>query len=129
MPRGRSGVNLLHMPARLLLADQDLVVADCVRRAESIRGRMRGLLGGPALAAGEGLLLGPCKQVHTFGMRFPIDVVFCDRTWRVVHVIRAMKPGRVSRAVWKARLAIELSAGAAVEIQVGDRLVLEDRAL
>ena len=129
MPPGRSGVNLLHMPERLLLADRDLVVAESVRRADSIRGRMRGLLGGPGLAPGEGLLLGPCKQVHTLGMRFPIDVVFCDRTGRVVHVVRAMKPGRVSRVVWKARFAIELSAGAASEIQVGDRLMLEDPAL
>ena len=90
---------------------------------------MRGLLGGSGLASGEALLLSPCKQVHTFGMRVPIDVVFSDRTWRVTHVVRAMKPGRVSKVDWKARFAIELSAGAASGIQVGDRLVLEDAAL
>lgn len=126
---GRSGVNLLHMQSRLLLVDRDIVVADSVRRATSIRGRMRGLLGGPALGPGEGLLLSPCKQVHTFGMRFPIDVVFCDRTWRVTHVVRGMKPGRVSKVDRKARHAIELSAGAAAGVERGDRLVLEEPAL
>lgn len=129
MPPARSGVNLLHMPTSLLLTDGDLVVADTVRRATSIPGRMRGLLGGPGLGPGEGLLLSPCKQVHTFGMRFPIDVVFCDRGWRVTHVVRGMKPGRVSRVEWRARCAIELSAGAASAVQPGDRLVLEDPVL
>ena len=125
----RSGVNLLHMPSRLVLAGRGLVVADSVRRAATMPARMRGLLGGPPLAPGEGLLLTPCKQVHTFGMRFPIDVVFCDRTWCVTHVVRGMRPGRVSRVDWRARYAIELRAGAACEVEAGDRLVLEDPAL
>ena len=126
---GRSGVNLLHMPSRLLLPDRGLVLADSVRRATSITARMRGLLGGSVLSSREGLLLSPCKQVHTFGMRFPIDIVFCDRTWRVTRVVRGMKPQRVSKVAWRARCAIELCAGAACEVEPGDRLVLEDTGL
>lgn len=126
---GRSGVNLLHMPSRLLLADRGLVLAESLRRATSIRARMRGLLGGPGIEPGEGLLLSPCKQVHTFGMRFPIDVVFCDRTWRVTHVVRGMRPQRVSRVQWRARHAIELSAGTASGIERGDRLLLDEPGL
>jgi uncharacterized membrane protein (UPF0127 family) len=41
--------------------------------------RRRGLLGRESLGATEGLLLTPCKAVHTVGMRFPIDVIFIDR--------------------------------------------------
>lgn len=100
-------------------------MAESLRSATSTRTRMRGLLGRAELAVGEGLLLSPCKQVHTFGMRFPIDVVFCDRAWRVSHVVREMRPGRVSRVAWKARHAIELRAGAAAEVMTGDRLLIE----
>ena len=86
---------------------------------------MRGLLGHRELAAGDGLLLSPCKQVHTFGMRYPIDVVFCDRGWRVVGVVRAMRPGRVGRVVWRARHTVELPVDGAAEVLPGDRLRVE----
>ena len=49
--------------------------------------RMRGLLGRRGLAEGEGLLLQPAGSIHTFFMRFPIDVVFLDREQRVVRVV------------------------------------------
>lgn len=126
LPPRRSGVNLLHMPTRLLLADGDTVVAEELRVARSVRGRMRGLLGRAQLVRGQGLLLSPCKQVHTFGMRYPIDVVFCDAAWQVTKVIRDMKPGRVSRIEWKARHTIELPRGAAACIRAGDHLILDD---
>ncbi len=80
---------------------------------------------GRTLQPDEALLLMPCKQVHTVGMRYPIDVVFCDRDWVVLEVVRRMRPGRVGRVVWRSRCAIELNAGAAEHVQVGDRLSLE----
>jgi uncharacterized membrane protein (UPF0127 family) len=114
------------MPTRLLLAGGDVVVAEQLRVARSVRARMKGLLGGAQLVVGDGLLLTPCKQVHTFGMRYPIDVVFCDQDWQVTNVIRDMKPRRVSRIEWKARHTIELPRGAADGIRAGDRLVLDE---
>ena len=128
LPPRRSGVNLLHMPTRLLLADGGIVVAEDVRVAGSMRARMRGLLGAAKLEHGQALLLSPCKQVHTFGMRYPIDVVFCDAAWQVLSVIHDMKPGRVSRIEWKARHTIELPSGGAAGIRPGHRLVVEEPA-
>jgi uncharacterized protein len=73
-------------------------------------GRMKGLLGRRALPAGEGLLLRPASSVHTFFMRFAIDVVFLDRDLRVLSIARNLRPWRAAGRPG-ARAALELSAG------------------
>ena len=71
-------------------------------------------------------MLEPARQVHTFGMAYPIDVIFCDRALRVVHVVRDMRPGRVTRWVRTARIVIELPARARlVGVSPGDSLRVE----
>ncbi|HVJ97740.1 MAG TPA: DUF192 domain-containing protein [Acidimicrobiia bacterium] len=83
-------------------------VLAAVEVAVTRRLRARGLLGREDL---EGvLILRPCRQVHTFGMRFPIDVAFCDRYGFVLH-LSTLAPGRVSRPVWHSYFAIEARAG------------------
>ena len=77
--------------------------------------RMRGLLGRRSLPAGEGLLLKPSGSVHTFFMRFPIDVVFLDREQRVVRVASSVVPWRTAAAK-KARSVLELAAGEAARV-------------
>src|SRR5688500_11367296 len=113
------------MPTRLLLPGRDLVVADrCIWPARA-RDRARGLIG-RELARGEAMILSPGRQVHTFGMRDPIDVLFCTRGWEVIHVVRGMSPRRVSRLIWRAVNVVELQAGGAALVSVGDRLAVED---
>ncbi len=91
------------------------------------RARRRGLLGRDGV---DGVLvLEPCRQVHTFGMRFPIDVAFCASDGRVLRVLSAMRPGRVSSVVWRARRALEGEAGlfARWNLRPGDLVTVEDR--
>ncbi len=87
--------------------------------------RRRGLLGRESLRATEGLLLAPCKAVHTVGMRFPIDVIFIDRDGRAVRVVPALAPWRIAMSA-RAKAVIELAAGtaAAADIRIGDLLYL-----
>ena len=87
--------------------------------------RRRGLLGRASLGATEGLLLTPCKAVHTVGMRFPIDVIFIDRDGRAVRIVRSLAPWRMAMSA-RAKAVIELAAGtaAAADIQIGDMLYL-----
>ncbi len=88
-----------------------------IREATTARQRSRGLLGTPRLAprecllisGGAGLRVG--ASVHTFGMSYPIDVLFCDSRWTVVHRITAMPPNRLSRWVFRARHIVELPGG------------------
>jgi uncharacterized protein len=87
--------------------------------------RRRGLLGRDGLAEGAALIIAPCQAVHTFRMRFPIDIVFADRQGLVVHVRSHVGAGRIA-GTWRAFATIELPAGAVenAEVQVGDRLVV-----
>ena len=80
--------------------------------ADRAHTRLRGLLGRDDLPAGEGLLLRPAPSVHTWFMRFPIDVVFLDAHLRVLDVIPELRPWRVAGRR-KARAALELPAGEA----------------
>lgn len=109
---------------RLVLPSRGLSIADRVTFAISMRERVRGLLGTGSLEPGRALVL-PARQVHTLGMRYPIDVVFCTGEWEVVYVVGAMPPNRVTRVVLRARWAVELPAGAARGIVPGDLLSLE----
>ncbi|MEU1087899.1 DUF192 domain-containing protein [Streptomyces sp. NPDC005576] len=80
-----------------------------LRVAASYRARTRGLLGQDGI---EGALwLTPCSSVHTFKMRFAIDVAYLDRKFNVL-AVRTMKPGRLGLPRLRARHAVESEAGA-----------------
>ena len=60
-------------------------------------------------------------------MRYPIDVLFCDGEWVVRFIASGIASRRMTRIVWSARYAVELPAGAADGVQIGDALrVLSD---
>lgn len=92
--------------------------------ADSIFTRMKGLLGRDSLPDGSGLLLKPCKGVHTFGMRFAIDVVFLSRSNQVVDIIHNLPPNRLTRIMAEAAAVIELPAfsAAAAGLSKGDSI-------
>jgi uncharacterized membrane protein (UPF0127 family) len=91
------------------------ILAEKAAVAETPAARTRGLLKTDSLPDGAGLLIVPCRQVHTFRMRYPIDVIFVDEAWTVKRVVHAMKPGRLTALVFGSRAALELPAGKAAE--------------
>ncbi|NWF78537.1 MAG: DUF192 domain-containing protein [Chloroflexi bacterium] len=115
------------MVLQVLNTTRGSVLAARCGEARSFLARGRGLMGRPALAAGEGLLIEPCSSVHSFFMRFPIDVVFADRQHRVVGLTEAMAPNRPYAGAWGARYVVELPAGtiAATGTRLGDVLRIE----
>ncbi len=102
-----------------------LVLARRVEAAHSLPRRIKGLLGRRELAPDQGLWLRPCRQVHTWFMRFPIDVLFLDRELVVVGLVRNLGPWRLSPFYFRARSALELAAGRARDLAPGQRLVFE----
>ena len=78
---------------------------------------MRGLLGRDGLAQGEGLLIKPCGSVHTFFMRFPIDVVFLDRELSVLAVRPEVRPWRTAGARG-GKVVLELGGGEAARLGI-----------
>jgi uncharacterized membrane protein (UPF0127 family) len=101
-----------------------IVCRDCAV-AETMRSRMRGLLGRGPLQSYEGLLLRPAPSIHTFFMRFPIDVLFLDSDMRVVGIHPAVPPWR-AKSSRRARAVLELAAGSVerCNVRIGDRLAL-----
>ena len=83
--------------------------------------RRKGLLGCDSLADGAAMIIAPTNAIHTFGMRFPIDVVFVRRNGEVVKIRERVMPWRVAIA-HLAYAVIELPAGtvAHAQLKVGD---------
>src|SRR5690348_6485517 len=102
------------------------VLADAAEVADSAATRRKGLRGRDALHPGEALWITPCEAVHTWGMKFPIDVVYLDRKKTVRKVRKAMGAWRVS-ACLLAHSVLELPAGSITRTQtcVGDHLRFE----
>jgi uncharacterized membrane protein (UPF0127 family) len=101
-----------------------LVCERCVV-ADRPHTRLRGLLGRRELPSEEGLLIRPAPSIHTWFMRFPIDVVFMDADLLVLDVVPALKPWRMA-ARRGARVVLELASGEAARrsVRPGDRLEL-----
>jgi uncharacterized membrane protein (UPF0127 family) len=95
--------------------------ANHLQVANSFTKRLIGLLAHEKLGHDEGLLITKCSQVHTFFMRFPIDVLFLDSENKIIG-IESLKPWRISRLHFKAKSVIELAHGVAqkFELKPGD---------
>lgn len=93
--------------------------------AESRAARRRGLLGRDGIDGA--LVLRPARSVHTFGMRFPLDVAWCDRDLVVLRT-SPLARNRLTRPVLHAALVIEAEAGsfARWNLALGDQLELKD---
>lgn len=87
-----------------------LLVATELETAFASSDRRKGLLGRDGLAPGQALIIAPTNMVHTFAMRFPIDILFVARDGRVIKVRNAVAPRRIAGA-WGGFAVIECAAG------------------
>jgi uncharacterized membrane protein (UPF0127 family) len=113
---------------RAINTSKGTVLAERLREARTPWSRLVGLLGRNHLPEGEGLLIVPCSSVHTFFMRFPIDVAFLDREGRVVKVFVSVPPFRVLLGSPQARMALELPSGTLIGTgtEPGDQLLFQN---
>jgi hypothetical protein len=130
-PRGLSGFlqPLLRRSERptlqLVNGRTGAVVATRLEAAFDSATRKRGLLGRELLAEGDAMVIAPCCAVHTWFMKFPIDIVFAARDGRVVNVRSSVNAWRLAFG-WRAFATIELPAGMAARagVRIGDCLAL-----
>jgi hypothetical protein len=99
-------------PQKVLNATRGTVLATQLTKAHTGATRRKGLLGRESLLPGEGLWIAPCESVHTFFMRFPIDLVYLDRKLKVKKVRHSVGAWRFS-ACFSAFSVLELPAGTA----------------
>jgi uncharacterized protein len=107
---------------QVMLSSRALVLVEELFLALGPWSRLRGLLGYSPLLAFQGLLLRPCNGVHSFFMRFPIDVLFLDRGGQVVAMRPELRPWRMTPLFGEAYATLELAAGQieTTAVTVGD---------
>ncbi|HEX2699611.1 MAG TPA: DUF192 domain-containing protein [Acidimicrobiales bacterium] len=105
-----------------LLRDGEVLAA--LEVVETLSARSRGLLGRDGIEGA--MLIKPARSVHTLGMRFPIDVAFCNRDMTVIDVV-TMGRHRIGRPRLRARSVLEAEAGAFERwgLRPGDQLELK----
>lgn len=118
----------MHTLVAINISKGDGVIARRILRAETSAERRRGLLGRDQLDPDEGVYIVPCEWIHTFGMKFPIDVAFLAADGRVLAVHHGLRPNRLSKIALRAEGVLELSAGRLRETgtTVGDRVQFRD---
>jgi len=103
----------------LVNATKKTVVSDNCHFANTVLKRMVGLLNRGQFDKGEGLLLDRCYGIHTFGMRFPIDVLFLDKDLCVIRAVKALPPYRTC-VVKKSVYVLEVPVGALDTSRTGE---------
>jgi uncharacterized membrane protein (UPF0127 family) len=105
---------------------RDTLLAHAAEVADTSAKRRTGLLKHEKLEPGEGLWIVPCESVHTFFMKFPIDLLYLDRHHKVRKARSAVRPWRLS-ACLLAHSVLELPAGTVKQsgTQAGDELVID----
>jgi uncharacterized protein len=98
-----------------------------VKVADSVLGRLIGLLGKRTLMPDEGVWIVPANSIHTVGMLFPFDVVMVDKEFRVVSVTEMVKPFRFILPKRRAESVIEVPAHTIfrTRTEIGDQLLID----
>jgi uncharacterized membrane protein (UPF0127 family) len=117
-----AGVRTARGVIAIVRSDGTVACEQC-KVAATMLPRMKGLLGRKSLPSNEGILIRPAPSIHTFFMRFPIDVVFLSRQGEVLKVAEHVAPWR-ARSCRHSYAVLELAAGEAGRrgIAVGDRV-------
>ncbi len=104
--------------------NNNLIIADQVEVASTLIQRIVGLLGKNDFKKGKALWIHRCASIHTFFMRFPIDVVFVDKNLKVCKVVQNIKPFRLANAYFSGHSVFEFSSPNPVlkELKPGDTL-------
>lgn len=102
--------------------DNSQILGQGVVIADTWQMRTKGLIGRTKLNPGEGLLIPNCKAIHTWFMRFAIDVVFLDKNYCVVKTISQLKPFRLAFGGRSAQHVLELTSNAinSTQVRIGD---------
>jgi len=108
---------VLEPSGRIVVPDLEVAVDSAARK--------KGLLGRDRLASGTGLVIAPTNAVHTFFMRFPIDILFVSKSGEVLKIRRAVPAWRMTGA-FRGYAVVELAAGGAsvAGLNVGDRVTV-----
>ncbi|WP_373732168.1 DUF192 domain-containing protein [Bacteroides heparinolyticus] len=95
-----------------------------IQKADNFWKRLKGLMGKDGIAKGEAMLFYPCGSIHTFFMKFNLDVLYLDRD-NVVLAKESIAPWRLGKMVRGAKKVVEMAEGEAEAVRIGEKLYLD----
>jgi uncharacterized membrane protein (UPF0127 family) len=121
-----AGVEGTRRVAVVVNTTKGTTLASSAELATTYSQRRQGLLGRSSLEEGEGLIIHPCKGVHSFGMKFPIDVAYVSKDGKVIHTISPLFPNRLGLLMLRAAWILELPQGVLLRTEtiLGDMLTI-----
>ncbi len=99
------------MISRVINITKNTVIAEKVEVANTTPKRIKGLLGRDGLDKGQALVIIPCSSIHTFFMKFSIDVLFVNNKGKAVAIAHSLPPNRLFGSYLKGKYVVELSPG------------------
>lgn len=108
---------------------QNNLISGDVKIAENFFTRSVGLLSRKSLSQDEGLIIRPCCSIHTFFMRFPIDVLFINKKNEIIALYENVKPYRILPIHPTSHYVVELCAGqiSNKKIEKGDIIQINEQ--
>lgn len=95
---------------RVTIPIKNITIGESIFVAESFMDRMKGLMFSEKIL-GDGLLIQSCNSVHTFFMKYSLDLLFLDRHYKIIKIIRNLSPWRATFFYFKASMTLELVGG------------------
>ncbi len=112
---------------KLKIRYKNKTLSENILVADTLWSRLVGLMFQKQLHEADGLMLDPCRSIHTFFMRYSLDIVFMNSKNEIIKIIRGMKPWRMTWIYLSASKTLELPAGKLPQdVSVGDRLEVID---
>jgi uncharacterized membrane protein (UPF0127 family) len=95
--------------------------------ADTFFKRLKGLMFSKSLPAGHGLLIRPCQSIHTYFMKYSIDVLYLSNDFEIVGLDETLKPAKVGKYQKRAHSVLELPAGTIrkTETNIGNYLTIK----
>ncbi len=113
---------------KIINVKNDYVIADMAKEAKSFWKQLKGLIGKKSFDSGSAMIFPKCKQIHTYFMRFPIDIIFIDEQNIVIAATENLGKNRISKHINASKCVIELPAGTInqSDLKIGDKILIEN---
>jgi len=113
-----------------VLMKNDVALVETVEMAVDLKSRLIGLLGRSSLGTHRAMYLAPCNSIHTFLMKFSLDVIFLDRDMNVLKKVENVRPARIVLGGIGAYGVLEMETGwfSVNNLNIGDKLLFRNTA-
>lgn len=110
------------MKMEIMTKDKILIANEAIEAKSTVQ-KMKGLMFSSSMQGFDGMLFKRCNSIHTFFMKYPIDILFMNKEMKIVKIIRNLQPWRITRMYFSAYQALEVMGGTLDErVREGDEL-------